>query len=82
MNILVTINIAATDDRVEFLIPTHRFLYELIPDIIRQIEKVCKNVLIDSNCPLLYERERGMFIDLTKNAEQAGLRQGSSLSIL
>ena len=80
--IIVEITAAALEESADFLLPAHVPVASLLPEIIRLVEQVHIGVAIDSEHPMLFDRERSVLLSPDETLAQAGLHFGHPLLLI
>lgn len=76
--IMVEILLPAIDAEVEFLLPTNRYICELLPEIILQITTVKQNIEFDKT-PVLCDCTRHMILNPSQTIYELGIQNGARL---
>lgn len=80
--IQIEVFLPATDDTVEFLLPTGRPVAELLREMIQQITAVRKNICFDGNVmPVLCDMERRILLNPASTLAQSGVKNGARLQL-
>lgn len=78
--IQIEVFLPATDDTVEFLLPTGRPIAELLREMIRQITAVKMNICFDEQTtPCLCDMERRILLNPASTLAQSGVKNGARL---
>lgn len=80
--IIVEINIAASDENVEFILPAHVKIESLLPEIIRLVEQTHQELQYDPIHTMLCDTRSQKMLSSGITLAQAGIRQGYKLLLV
>ena len=80
--IIVEINIAASDENVEFVLPAHVKVEALLPAIIRLVEQTHQALQFDPEKTMLCDPRSQKILLPSITLAQAGVRQGHRLMLV
>lgn len=78
-NVVVEIELAATEERIEAVLPVDRPLRELLNELIPQIELSRNNITFDMNDVVVCDKDRGILLNLGCTIREAGVSSGSRI---
>lgn len=80
--IIVEINIAASDENTEFILPAHVKIDSLLPAIIRLVEQTHQELQYDPEHTMLCDPRSQKILPSNITLAQAGVRQGHQLMLV
>lgn len=80
--VIVEITITATGDKLDFMLPAHVPLEQIIGELIRKLEQYMPSVMIDKENPVLYIQDTTKQISPEQTLAQAGIQDGSRLVLV
>lgn len=80
--IIVQINIAASDENTEFILPAHVKIDSLLPAIIRLVEQTHQELQYDAEHTVLCDPRSQKILSPDITLAQAGIRQGHKLMLV
>ena len=81
-NIIVEITLAATGEVVDFMLPAHVPVGEMIGDLTRLVEQVYQQITYSGEQPVLCNQSEGRMIPLDITLAQAGVQDGHKLILV
>lgn len=81
-NIIVEIMLAATGDTVDFMLPAHIAIGEMMKDLVQLVEQVYQQVSFGDEQPVLFNHSETRPIPLDMTLAQAGIRDGHRLLLV
>lgn len=81
-SIIVEVYVPAISTSFDFRLPSTGRIGEVTGEIIRILEATQQNLVFDKSQPLLCDRERGILLKKLDTVAEAGLQDGSRLTLI
>jgi len=80
-NVVVAINLPATEESIEAVLPADRPIKDFLAELLEQIEQSRFNIMFDVENVIVCDLDRKEILDSRKTIRALGVRSGANLLI-